>query len=209
MKMMDGLRLFAVVGAMSLLGAGAAQAGTEVIRFNANGAFASHNSFNGTTAFDLRADRNDTGSGTTTFFSFRTETCDANFTICTGVLGFGNIPNGDFSVGGATAKLNTNLATNPGFTVLNYVNDFANGTFTTTPGVGGIVTVNWKTIPRQSTSFTGTQTFVSGGFSNKITGSQSSDSATTTGTLLGIPLPTISSSFVGTNKSSQVIINRN
>ena len=212
MKMIDGLRLCTVVGAMSLLGAGAAHAGAEITRFNANGAFASHNSFNGTTAFDLRADRNETGSGTTTFFSFRTETCDANFTICTGVLGFGNIPNGDFSVAGATAataSLNTNLATNPGFTVLNYVNDFANNTFTTTPGVGGIVTINWKKIPRQSFSSTGTQTFVSGGFSNKLTGTQTSNSATATGTLLGMPLPTISSSFVGANKSSQVIISRN
>ena len=209
MRMIDGLRLFTVVGAMSLLGAGAAQAGAEVTRFKANGASASHNSFNGTTAFDLGVNRNDTGSGSTTFLSFRTENCDANFTICTGVLGFGNIPNGDFKVAGATASLNTNTATNPGFTVLNYVNDFANGIFTTTPGVGDIVTLNWKRIPRQSFSSTRTQTFVSGGFSNKFTGTQSSDSATSTGTLLGMPLPTISSSFVGTTKSSQVIISRN
>ena len=209
MRMMDGLRLFTVIGAMSLLGGGAAHAAAEVTHFKTNGAFASHNSFNGTTAFDLRADRNDTPSGTTTFFSFRTENCDANFTICTGVLGFGNIPNGDFKVSNGTASLNTNLATNPGFTVLNYVNDFANGIFTTTPGVGGIVTINWKKSPRQSSSFTGTSTFVSGGFSNSFTGSQSSDSATTTGTLLGMPLPTVSSSFIGLSKSSQVVINRN
>lgn len=212
MRMMDGPRLFTVVGAMSLLGAGAAHAGAEVIRFNANGASASHNSSNGTTAFDLGVNRNDTGSGSTTFLSFRTENCDANFTICTGVFGFGNIPNGDFTVAGATAataSLNTNTATNPGFTVFNYVNDFANNTFTTTPGVGGIVTLNWKKIPRQSFSMTGTQTFVSGGFSNKLTGSQTSNSATSTGTLLGMPLPTISSSLVGTTQSSQVIISRN
>jgi hypothetical protein len=209
MRMMDGLRLFTVVGAMSLLGAGAARAEAEVTHFKANGASASHNSFNGTTAFDLAVNRNDTPSGTTTFFSFNTQTCDAAFTICTGVLGFGNIPNGDFSAGGGAASLNTNLATNPGFTVLNYVQDNVNGTFTTTPGVGGIVTINWKKIPRQSNSFTGTSTTVSGGFSTRFTGSQSSDSATTTGTLLGTPLPTISSSFIGTTKSSQVTISRN
>jgi len=209
MRMMNGLRLFTVVGAMSLLSAGAAHAGAEVTRFKANGASASHNSFNGTTGFDLGVNRNDTGSGSTTFLSFNTQTCDANFTICTGVFGFGNIPNGDFSVAGATASLNTNTATNPGFTVFNYVQDNVNNTFTTTPGVGGIVTLSWKKIPRQSNSSTGTQTFVSGGFSNKFTGTQSSDSATSTGTLLGMPLPTISSSFVGTTKSSQVIIFRN
>ena len=209
MRMMDGLRLFTVVGAMSLLGAGAAHAATEVTHFKANGASASHNSSNGTTAFDLAVNRNDTPSGTTTFFSFNTQTCDATFSICTGVLGFGNIPNGDFSAAGGTASLNTNLATNTGFTVLNYVQDNVNGTFTTTPGVGGIVTINWKKIPRQSSSFTGTSTFVSGGFSTKQTGSQSSDSATSTGTLLGTPLPTVSSSFIGLTKSSQITISRN
>ena len=208
MRVMEGLRICAAVGAISVFGAGVAHAGAEVTRFRANGAMASHNSFDGTTAYDLAVNRNDTSSGTTTFFSFFTQTCDANFTICSGKFGFGNIPNGDFSVSTGTASLNTNLASNSGFQVFTYVQDNSNGTFTQTPATGGIVTITWHKNPRQSQSFTGTSTFVSGGFSSTVNGSQTSNSASTTGTLLGVPLPTISSSFIGTNKSSQIIINR-
>jgi hypothetical protein len=209
MRVMAGMRFGAVVAAISLCGAGAAHAQAEVTHFSANGAFASHNSSNGTTAFDLAANRNDSGSGTTTFFSFNTQTCDANFTVCTGVLGFGNIPNADFSVSTGTASLNTNLATNSGFQMSNYVQDLVNGTFTQTPVTpSGIVNISWKKIPRHSQSFTGTSTFVSGGFSTRASGSQSADSASSTGTLRGTPLPTVSSSFIGTNKSSQVTISR-
>jgi hypothetical protein len=208
MRTIEALRLGAMVGAICLFGAGAAHAGAVVTQFKANGAMASHNSFDGTTAYDLAVNRNDTGSGTTTFFAFFTQRCDANFTLCTGTFGNGNIPNGDFSASTGTASLNTNLATNSGFQVFNYVQDNVNNTFTTTPGVGGIVTISWKKIPRQSQSFTGTSTFVFGGFSNKFTGSQSSDSASTTGTLLGVTLPTNSSSFIGSTKSSQIIISR-
>ena len=65
--------------------------------------------------------------------------------------------------------MNTNLATNSGFQVFDYVqDDSSNGAFTQTPGVGGIVAINWKKIARQSQSFTGTSTLVSGGFSNKV-----------------------------------------
>jgi hypothetical protein len=209
MRAMESLRICAMVGAVSLCGAGAARAGAVVTQVKTNGATASHNSFNGTTAFDLGVSRNDASSGSSTFLSFQTQTCAADFSVCSGIFGFGNIPNGDFSVNGATASLNTNTLTNASFTVFNYVQDNVNGTFTQTPGVGGIVTLNWKTIPRQSQSMTGTSTFVFGGFSNKFTGSQDSNSATSTGTLLGTQLPTNSSSFIGTSKTSQIVISRN
>jgi hypothetical protein len=201
------LRLGAMVATISLFGAGAAHAQTEVTRFSSNGAFASHNSFDGTTAFDLSANRNDSGSGSTTFLSFITQTCNSDFTVCSGTQGFGNIPNADFSASNGTASVNTNLATNSGFQVVNYVSD--NGTYTQTPGVRGLVNVTWKKIPRQSQSSTGTQTFVSGGFSVRNTGTRSSDSATSTGILLGMPLPTTSSSLIGLDKSSQMLIIRN
>ena len=209
MRAMNGLRICAVAAALSLSGAGVAHAAATVTQFKANGAMASHNSFDGVTAYDLAVNRNDTGTGTTTFFSFITQTCDANFTVCTGKIGFGNIPNGDFSATSAVASLNTNLATNAGFQLFNYVQDNANGTFTQTPTAGGIVTINWNKVPRQSQSFTGTQTLVSGGFSTRLTGTQTSTSARTTGTLLGVALPTTSASFIGTNSSSQIVIFRN
>ena len=210
MRMMEGLRICAAVGAIALCGAGAAHAAGVVTQFKANGGMATHNSFDGTTGYDLAVNRNDTASGRTTFFSFFTQTCDATFTICTGKLGFGNIPNADFNVSTGSASLNTNLSTNSGFQTFTYVQDNSAGTFTETPVVStGIVSINWRKDPRQSQSFTGVQTFVSGGFSNKITGSQTTTSATTTGSLLGVTLPAISSSFVGTNTSSQIIISHN
>jgi hypothetical protein len=208
MRVEEGLRVCAMVATISLVGAGMAHAtGAEVTRFKSNGANASHNSFNGTTAFDLGVSTNtQASSGTTTFLSFNTQTCSQDFLSCHGIFGFGSIPNADFSVNGANATLNTNTLTNPNFTVFNYVQD-ANG-FTTTPGVGGIVTISWKKDQRQSISFKGQNTTVSGAFSASFNGQQDSNSATTTGSLLGMPLPSMSSSFIGTMKSSETIINR-
>jgi hypothetical protein len=207
---MKGVGLFAMVAAVSLAGAGAAHAGATVTQVKTNGAMASHNSFDGTTAYDLGVFVNGTSTGTTTFLSFETQACAADFSTCHGIFGFGNIPNGDFNASTGTASLNTNLSTNSGFTMFSYVQDFVNNTYTQTPLVtGGIVNINWKKIPRQSSSFTGTSTFVSGPFSNTFNGSQSSDSANTTGSLLGVQLPAISSSLIGTTKSSQKVIIRN
>src|ERR1041384_507871 len=167
MRMTEGLRLVSMVGAISLLGAGAAHAEKEITRFKSNGANASHNSFDGTTAYDLNVTHNDSTSGTTTFFAFQPQTCDTGFTLCTGMFGNGFIPNDDFKVNESTASVNTNLATNSGFPVFNYVQDNVNGTFTTTPAVGGIVNISWKKIPRQSSGFKGTSFFISGGFTSR------------------------------------------
>ena len=208
MRITARLRLFTMVGALLLLG-GAARAQVEMTHFKASGARASLNSFNGTTAYDLSVNRDDSGTTLTTFLSFVTQQCDATFTVCSGVFGSGNIPNSDFNASTGTANLNTNLATNPGFQLINYVQDNANGTFTSSPAVRGIVNVNWKKVPRQSSSMTGTQTLVSGGFSTKFTGTQTSDSATATGTVLSAPLPAPSSGLISLAKSSAMVITRN
>jgi hypothetical protein len=210
MRAMEGLRVCAAVATISLIGAGVAHAGAQVAHFKSNGANASHNSFNGTTAFDLGVSTNtQPSSGTTTFLSFNTQTCAPDFSICSGVFGSGPIPNADFSVNGANATLNTNTNTNPNFTVFNYVQDNINGTFTTSPGVGGIVAINWKKNGLFSTDFKGTSSFVSHAFTHSNTGEQISDSATATGALLGQPLPSMQSSFIGTAKSKDTIISRN
>jgi hypothetical protein len=207
MKAMRRLGVLTVVGAMSIWAAGAARA-AEVTRFSANGASASHNSFDPatSTAYDLAVTRNDQGSTSTTSFFFNKQICDAS--TCRGTFGFGTIPNGDFTSNPSTAKLNTNLAANPGYQVFNFVQDFANNTYTQTPTTGGVVVIDWKVIPRQSNSSTGVSTFVSGGFSTRFTGEQSSNRANTTGTLFGVTLPANSSSLLGTTKQSQIIISR-
>ena len=199
------LRLSAMVGAISLWGIGTAR-GAEVTHFSANGNFATHNSFDGTSSVDLSVNRNTQGTTTTTFLSFSKQICDA--TTCSGVFGFGNIPNGDLIIGGGTAKLNTNLAAVPGFQVVSFFQDFANGIFTSTPITGGVIVIDWKKIPRESTSSNGTQSFVSGAFSNRFTGQQSSDRAKSTGTIFGAPIPAESSSLIGMMRSSQIVISR-
>jgi len=200
------MQLIVVVGAISLWGAGAARA-AEVTRFSANGASATLNSFDPITgtAYDMAVFRNDQGSSATTNFFFNTQICDANG--CRGKVGFGPIPNGDFTFGPGAAKLNTNLATNPNYQVFNYVQD-ASGNYTQTATTGGIVTINWTIIPRQSSSFTGVSTFVSGAFSNRFSGEQTSNRATATGTFFGVALPAGGSNLLGTTKQSQMIISR-
>jgi hypothetical protein len=212
MRVMDVMRICAVVGAVSLCGAGTARGASVVLaHIKANGATASHNSFDPASgiAYDFTVTTNTDSSGTTTFFSFFTQKCDSTFTICTGTFGNGGIPNGDFKSSPGTASLNTNLLTNSGFQVFNYIQDNSQGTFTTSPGTGGLVNVAWKKIPRESQSSTGTSTFVFGPFSNKSTGSQTFDFASSSGTLLGATLPTNGSGFIGQNKTSDIIINRN
>jgi hypothetical protein len=209
MRVMEGLRICAAVATISLLGAGVAHATTQVTHFKSNGANASHNSFDGTTAYDLGVSTNTQLGSTTTFLSFNTQTCTPDFSVCRGVFGFGNIPNADFSVNGANATLNTNTNTNPNFTVFNYVQDNVNGTFNTSPGVGGIVAISWKKNGVQSSTFKGTSTFVSHVFTHTNTGEQDFDTATATGTLLGVPLPALQSSFIGTAKTKDTVISRN
>ena len=206
MRVTESLRLCAMVATVSLLGAGVAHAGAQVAHFKSNGANASHNSFNGTTAFDLNVTVNTSGNTTSTFFAFETQTCNSDFSVCTGIFGNGNIPNSDFTVNGENANLNTSTATNPNFTVFTYIQD-ANG-FNTTPAPGGIVTISWKKNHQTSQSFKGTSEFIAAGFSHKNIGETASDSATATGTLLGMPLPSTQSSFIGTSKSTDTVISR-
>jgi hypothetical protein len=141
----------------------------------------------------------------TTSPRFNTQTCAPDFSVCSGVFGFGNIPNADFSVNGANATLNTNTNTNPNFTAFNYVQDNVNGTFNTSPGVGGIVAIGWRKNGVQSSTFKGTSTFVSHVFTHTNTGEQDSDTAT----LLGVSLPALQSSFIGTAKTKDTVISRN
>jgi hypothetical protein len=207
MRVTEGLRLSAMVATISLFGSGAAHAqGAQVAHFKSNGGNAFHNSFDGTTSYDLNASVNTSGGTTTTFLAYDTQTCNADFSVCTGIFGSGNIPNSDFTMNGANATLNTNTATNPNFTVINFVSD-ADG-FHVTPGVGGIVNISWRIDHLTASSSTGTSTFTGGGFTHKNTGSSSFNSAKSTGTFLGVPLPTISSSSIGMTSSMDSVIIR-
>jgi hypothetical protein len=201
-----GLGALGFLGALSLLGTGPARA-AEVTHFSANGNSASHNSFDGTAALDLSVTRNDSGKSSTTNLFFNKQICDNNG--CSGIFGFGTIPNSDLTIGPGAAKLNSNLAAIPGYQVFSYVNDYVNSIFTQTPIIGGIITMDWTLIPRESTSFSGTNSFVSGSFSVTQTGSQSANRAKSSGTFFGAPIPTDGIGYLGVNRTSTIQIIRN
>jgi hypothetical protein len=201
------LKHAAMIGAVSLFVSGAAHA-AEVIRFNSNGATAGVNAFDGTTFLDLGVNRSDQGQSATAFLSFVRETCDATFTVCSGIRGFGNIPNGTLAINPGNARLNVNLATVAGFTVFSYVNDFGSGTFTQTPITGDVITIDWAIMPRNKTSRSGHESLSAGGFSVHFNGQSTSNRATATGSVFGSQVAPGASAFVGTNKTASITIIR-
>src|SRR6266540_3205558 len=202
MRTTDRITILASVIALSLTVIGAADA-AEITRFNANGSSASANGFDGTTFVDLFVTRNEsTGQGTTTNLYFNRQSCDVNGS-CSGILGYGTIPNADFTPAGGSSKLNTNLAAVPGYQGFSFN---SNGQ---TPISCGVIAIDWKQFPRQSSSSNGQSTFVSGAFSVMFSGSQSSSQARANGSIFATPIPTDSYGLFGQNKTSQLIINRN
>jgi hypothetical protein len=204
MGIVKGLCLSALLGIIGLSGARTAAA-AEVTHFGANGDFATVNSFDAV-PLDLSVTKNSNGNNASTNLFFNRSTCDDNG--CSGIFGFGSIPNGDFTAGPGSARLNTNLAANPGFSVFSYVNDYVNGTFTQTPITGGIVAIDWKSIPRNSTKQTGESTITSNGFSIHTSGSSSFVRANATGSFFGIPLSGAGQNAIGTNNSRTMVISR-
>jgi hypothetical protein len=194
-----------ITAVLSLLAGGAARAG-EVTHFSANGSFASVNTFDGTASLDLFVSRNDLGSSATTNLFFNRQTCGA--TSCSGILGFGVIPNINFSVGAGNARLNTNLATVSGFTVFSYFLDFSTGQSTQTPIAGSVVTIDWHLMPRNSTTRNGSESVTSGGYSLRYFGQQTAYRATATGTCFGTAVAPGGSNLVGSNKTATITITR-
>ena len=197
------LGLGVVVAAVALLGARAAGA-ANVTQFKSSGSTAVANTFDAV-PLDLAVDVNGNGSNATTNLFFNKETCDDNG--CSGIFGFGTIPNGDFSGGTGSSKLNTNLATNSSYSVFSFTIDFNTGNSTQTQITGGIIHIDWKAIPRNSTHQSGESTVTSGAFSVHRSGSSDFVQATATGTFFGVPIGPGQNS-IGTSKSMSVTITR-
>jgi hypothetical protein len=196
-----GLSRVALIGAFALVGARAASA-AEVTHFGANGDMATVNTFDNP-PLDLSVTRDDNGKNATTNLFFNQSICD-DFG-CSGIFGFGTIPNGDFSAGPGSARLNTNLASNPSFTAFSFVFDFTTGTNTQTPITAGIVMIDWKSVPHNSSKQTGESTTTSNGFSTHTSGSSSFVRATATGSFFGVPIG-VGSDSIGTNNSRTIVI---
>ena len=202
------LRKLTVVGAIALMGTSAARAETTITKFKSNGSLATVQTNDGNTQIDLTVTQNDTSNtDPVTMLFINSQNCDANF--CHGLIAFGSIPTRDFKAELNNAKVNTNLATNSGFTMFTIDQDLNTGETTQTPITpSGVVNIEWHAIPRQWTQFTGTSTTVSGGFATRSSGTQTSTRANVSGSFRGLNLSGPVGQ-VGSNKQSTFTMVKN
>lgn len=203
MRIMNGLKLFAGIGALSFAVAGTAHA-KDVTKFKINGNSASVNANDGTYSLDMNVTRDDTSntSPVTNLFFFRT-TCDTNG--CTGTRGFGQIPSSEFKPEMKSAKLNVNLASIPGFQMFSFNNPFIGDPTETPITPTGVIIVEWKQVARDSQKFVGTTTIKNGQITQRFSGTTYSTRASITGSFAGSPIVN-ATGFINSNENVNVEI---
>jgi len=210
MGVIDGLKWFAVAGVVSLSVGGVANA-KEVTKFKANGGVATHFSADGSTTLNFAATRDDTNATKpVTNFNFQRQTCDFSTNICTGIQGFGQIPNSDFKIENKNARLNVNLAAVSGYTAFSFVRDNNTGEQTNTPITPPSVNVEWKqhtgaALIQIKTS--GTQIIKVGSTTTKQVGTTFFTKASVSGSFAGVPLVDAGSdNNIGNNENVSITI---
>jgi hypothetical protein len=210
MRVIDGLKLFGVIGVISLAGAGAANA-KDVTKIRAHGLSAFYGLFDGTNIVNFAVTRDDTNTtAKVTNFNFQRQTCDE--TACTGIMGVGQIPNSEFQANEMRARLNVNLAAVAGYQAFSFVRPI-DGEEVRTPITPPSVNIEWKPLTgpaRLQTSFSGTQIVKQGSTTTKTVGNQTFVQASVTGTLAGVPIVNNanSSSSIATNENVNITITR-
>jgi hypothetical protein len=194
------------VGVVSVTGVANAK---DVTRFKAEGATASHFSSDGATTLNFAATRDDTNaSKPVTNFNFQRQTCDGNG--CTGIRGFGQIPNSDFKVQDKNARLNVNLAAVAGYTAFSYTFDFNTGTETQEPITPPSVNVEWKQLKGAALiqiKTSGTQVIKIGPTTTKQVGTTFFTKASISGTFANVPLVDAGSdNNLGNNENVNITI---
>ena len=112
--------------------------------------------------------------------------CD--FSGCNTIAGgYGAIPSGDFSGGGAQMRLSTNTSADPDFFVY--------------AGAGGPVSVQWRADGFSTSRSTGVSDLIYGGFAQHTQGTYSSASATATGSVIGFLISAAQSGSIGQNQN--------
>ena len=139
----------------------------------------------------LNVNRGGSVNNPTAFLSYFIEQCDAFF-FCTFSQGFGTIPARDLSGGGKQLQLGTNTSGNPNF--------FTFG------GPAGLITVDWSANGGFTQRSSGTSDLTFPGFRQHMTGVSTSASANTSGTVVGVPIPTFSPGNIGSNQSVTIDI---
>jgi len=166
--------------------------------FNAQGDFAIANwSANGASGFTLgsvRVNRGGPAGDPQTSLYYLIEQCDNTFN-CNVSVGFGQIPNEDFSVTAKSAHLNTNTAGNPNF-----------ATYGTIPP--GQVTVSWQEngLLQQRSEGTFEESANSGSFRYHSTGLSTSGSADGSGTVVGVSFASTFYAQIGSTSNLTIVI---
>ncbi len=166
--------------------------------FNAQGDFATASwSTNGESGFimgNVRVNRGGPPGDPQTFLYYLIEQCD-NAYNCNVSLGFGQIPNQDFSVTAKSAQLNTNTADNPNF-----------ATYGAIPP--GQVTVSWQEngLLQQRSEGTLEESANSGGFRYHSTGLSSSGSADGSGSVVGVSFASPFYAQIGSTSNLTIVI---
>ncbi len=166
--------------------------------FNAQGDFAIANwSANGESGFTLgsvRVNRGGPAGDPQTSLYYLIEQCDATFN-CNVTVGFGQIPNEDFSVTAKSGQLNTNTAGNPNF-----------ATYGTIPP--GQVTVSWQEngLLQQRSEGTFEESANSGAFRYHSTGLSTSGSADGSGTVVGVSFASTFYAQIGSTSNLTIVI---
>ncbi len=146
---MNKLSLVAVVSSLLLVPAVASAAPAEMTRYTSNGEYASLQDQDGDNLVFVTVGRDGTPQSQTTNLSFYTSSCtytDTTF-ACTGVSGWGQIPNGDFDVNGASGNAQLVTDTSGVFAIAySYSCDWeaAVCTFEESPAEGGIISLSWQ-----------------------------------------------------------------
>lgn len=119
--------------------------------------------------------------------------CYQGYTNPYWIFGYGDVPTGDFRVGGHTARLTTDLSKDSGFQATQCGWDSSSWTYTCSP-VTGTIDLTWRDnghFTFDQNGVTSTQsTWGYGQYSTHSTGHQSNASADVTGTFLGYDVTT-------------------
>lgn len=141
----------------------------------------------------LDVSRGGTTRAPTTSLYYYAQSCD-QFNNCVYGNGTGTIPNRDFSGGGQQFRLNTNTTTNPDFY--------------TYYGPTGIIAADWKADGVYERSQSGTSSYRYGNFTERTQGNSTYQSASASGSVVGISVGANVYAEIGTSHNVLIDIYR-
>lgn len=199
--------------ALAALALGAISAEAKVLyHFNGNGAFANAYFYSdgGSDYSNINVSQGGTNQAPATYLNYYSSNCDSasGSAICSGIQGFGQIPNKDFTVSSKNATLSTNTASNANFYAVKWTYNMTTGEYTESQINLGYFSVNWKSSGFYSSKFIGTNTNTYLNTTWKSTGQSTSADASVSGSVGGTPL-NAAGGDIGTNSNNDIYIERN